>query len=535
MAKILFINPVVRMEDDPKHVPYGIALLAAICNKHGHEVQVFDANAWRPSRADTARVLSADKWDVIGIGGITTTYGYVQFLLSEIDKLEFRPVVLLGGGLLTSMPHDIMELMPRTDLGVVGEAFETIVEILDRLDHGNDDWASVKGVIWRDAHGQNHLNAPRELLANLDSLVYPAWEMFPLDVYFRNSATLFSEEAMMARRRLDINGSFGCSLICRFCFHLGLTGEMTVYDTDEGKRDVTFTYERDIRYHSPDYIVNMIVYLKDKYDVDTISFLDENLMTMNVATGGRWLQDISAKLVEADLQPTHIREERPFDPKSDVGDGIHWSGTSHASLCNPEVLRSMRQSGCSQLVYGLESFNNRILKNLGKGVTAKQNMRAVRMTLEAGIRPIPNQIIGFPSEWFDSIYDTLNAWDELGIVVKPFFATPYPGSEWYYTYKDRILAQYDGNLDAFLRDLGDATNITAVISENFNAVELLGLRELMLRRDRRKMREYETEWIRIHGEPRFPKFVGAGWRDRLAELRNGVREDLYLDPINEKR
>jgi len=522
------------MEDDPKHVPYGIALLAAICDQHGHEVQVFDANAWRPSRFDVIRTLQADNWDVIGIGGITTTYGYVQFLLSEIENLPFRPLVILGGGLLTSIPHDIMNLMPRADLGVVGEAFETIVEVLDRLDHGNDDWDAVSGIIWRDVQGKNHLNPPRELLANLDNLAYPAWDMFPLDIYFRNSQTLFSEEGMLSQRRLDINGSFGCSLICRFCFHLGLTGDMTVYDTADNNRDVVFTYERDVRYHSPDYIVNMICFLKEKYEVDFISFLDENLMTMNVATGGRWLKEISQKIIDAGLQPAHIREGRPLDPSRDIGDGIHWSGTSHASLCNPEIMRLMRQSGCSHLVYGLESFNDRIMKNLGKGVSARQNVRAIQMTLEAGIRPIPNQIMGFPSEWFDSIYDSLDAWDELGIVVKPFFATPYPGSEWYYTYKKRILEQYDGDLDAFLRDLGDATDVTAVISENFSSVELLGLRELMLRRDRRKIREYEREWLKRHGEPEFPKFVAPGWRERLDELRAGTRQSLYVDPLSIK-
>ncbi len=306
MSKILFINPIVRMEDVPKHVPYGIALLAQICDQKGHQVQVFDANAWRPTSEQVIEVLEADRWDVIGIGGISTTYGYVQFLLAEIEKLLFRPFVVLGGGLLTSIPHDIMKLMPRVDLGVVGEAFVTLPEVLDRLDHGNKDWASVKGVIWRDAQQRSHLNAPRELIPDLDTLPYPAWDMFPLEeVYFKNSRMLFSEEGMLAQRRLDINGSFGCSLICRFCFHLGLTGEMTTYETADN-RDVTFTYERDIRYHSPDYIVNMITYVKKKYNVDFISFIDENLMTMNVATGGKWMKEICEKMIQAGLQPAHV-------------------------------------------------------------------------------------------------------------------------------------------------------------------------------------------------------------------------------------
>jgi radical SAM superfamily enzyme YgiQ (UPF0313 family) len=178
-------------------------------------------------------------------------------------------------------------------------------------------------------------------------------------------------------------------------------------------------------------------------------------------------------------------------------------------LAYPEVLQAMKRAGCTYLDYGLESFSDRVLKTIGKGATVKTNERCLKITMEAGIRPIPNQIIGFPDEFFDSLYDNLTFWDRMGIMVKPFFATPYPGSEWYYTYKDRILEQYDGDLEAFILDLGDATKITAVIAHNFNAVELLGLRELMLQRDIKRIREYEQTWRAIHGEPKFSKEVLA--------------------------
>ena len=62
------------------------------------------------------------------------------------------------------------------------------------------------------------------------------------------------------------------------------------------------------------------------------------------------------------------------------------------------------------------------------------------------------------------------------------------------------MEQYDGDMDAFLLDLGDATKLTAVICENFNAVELLGLRELMVNRDMKRIDEYERIWHSIHGE-----------------------------------
>ncbi len=505
MAKVLFINPIVREEGPPEHVPYGMALLAAIIDKRGHQCQIFDANAWRPSDSVLKDVLQADNWDVIGVGGITTTYGYTKKVFRMARELSPRALLVAGGGMLTSMPHDIMRFIPQIDVGVVGEGFETFPEVLEKVDSGAADWMNVLGIVWRDGAGRSHLNGPRALLEDLDSLPFPAWEMFPLDIYFKNSMALYSEEGMQARRRLDINASYGCSLICRFCFHLGISGDMEEIFRHDGERDVAFTYRRNIRWHSPEYVVKLAKYARDRFGVDFIGFLDENLMTMNAFTRWKWMPEICDLWIKEGLQPQCIRDGVEHNP--DTCKGVHWSGTSHASLVKPEVLKKMREAGCSHLIYGLESFSDRILKNLGKGTTARANERAIRITLDAGIRPIPNQIIGFPDDFFDSLRDSVRAWDRMGVMVYPFFATPYPGSEWYFRYKDRIVEQYDGDLEAFLLDLGDATKITAVISENFNAVELLGLRELMVKRDLKRIAQYEKTWRAAHGDPKLPDFV----------------------------
>jgi hypothetical protein len=83
-------------------------------------------------------------------------------------------------------------------------------------------------------------------------------------------------------------------------------------------------------------------------------------------------------------------------------------------------------------------------------------------------------------------------------VVRPFFATPYPGSERFHVYRDRILDQYGGSLEAFLLDLGDATRVTGNICHNFDAVELYGLRELMVNLDYKRIVEYEAKWNAQH-------------------------------------
>ena len=525
MAKVLFINPAIREEDDPKHVPYGIALLVALSMAEDHQVQVFDANAWRLSDRELRQALEADCWDVVAIGSITTAYGYIKNTVESIKQFAPQALVVAGGGFLTSMPRDIMKLLPQVDIGVIGEAFVTFPEVLKQVDQGGADWSEVLGIAWRDSGGRVHLTAPRPLLEDLDSLPYPAWDMFPLDIYWRNSSLLYSEEAFTAERRLDINASYGCSLICRFCFHLGISGDMQYVEGPEGL-DAAFTYDRNIRWHSARYVVDLVKHARDKFGIDFVLFLDENLMTMNAYSRWKWLPEIAELWIKEGLQPRCRREGVPHDPDHCKG-GVHWGGTSHATLIKPDLLKLLHESGCSQLLYGYESFSDRILKNLGKGTTSAQNERSLKLTMDAGIRPIPNQMIGFPDEFFDSIRDSIHAWERTGINCVPFFATPYPGSEWFYTYKDRILEQYGGDMDAFLLDLGDATKITAVISENFNAVELLGLRELMVNRDLKRIDEYEQVWRARHGEPVIPDFVHD------ARTPNGNKYSFHLAPTQQ--
>jgi anaerobic magnesium-protoporphyrin IX monomethyl ester cyclase len=501
MAKVLFINPVVREEDVPRHVPYGIALLSAIAMRDGHQVQVYDQNAWRLGPEVLTQVLGADEWDVVALGGITTAYGSIKNIVRQARAACPKAVIVLGGGVLTSLPREMMSFLPEVDVGVVGEAFVTFPEILTMIDAGGRDWARIKGTASRSAEGRIVLSPERGLMHDLDSLPLPAWELFPLEqAYFPNSQVLFSEEGMLARRRLDINASYGCSLICRYCYHLGIAGDMRYETDDKGDVNVAFdepgAHTRTIRYHSPRYVVNLIKHAHTTYGVDFIGFLDENLMTMDQSSKRTWMKQICQLLIEEGLAPTCVRDGVPHDENCR---GIHWSGTSHATLCNPEILKLMRLAGCSHLVYGYESFSPHVMKTVGKGATPENNIRSFFWTLEAGIRPIPNQIIGFPNEDFASIYQNMDAWKRLGIVVKPFFATPYPGSEWFTVYRDWILRQYEGDLEKYVLDLGDATRITALISHNFNAAELLGLRELMMAFDYKRIREYEAYWRRNHG------------------------------------
>lgn len=493
MAKVLLINPIVREEDVPKHIPYGIALLAAIADKKGHQVQIFDANAWRVGDEVLRQVINADDWDVIGVGGLITTYAHVKRICRIVKEERPKSFLVLGGGVLTSMPREIMTWIPQIDLGVVGEAFVTFPVVLEKIDARDYNFSETLGVCFRDGSGNPHLTKVRPNILDLDCLPYPAWDFLPLDIYFENSQGLFSEEIFTSKKRMDINGSLGCNLVCRYCWHLGTTGDMVIEPDEKGENDVRFSYGRNIRYHSPRYIVDMVKTLVSKHGIDFASFIDENMMTMHVFSKQKWLFELSELWIKEGLQPTCRRDGVPPDENCR---GVHWAGTSHAGLADKKSLAAMYEAGCSHLVYGIESFSPKILKKLGKGSTAQANFRAIKECLEVGIKPIPNVIIGFPEEDFTTIRETAEGMIEMGMYAKPHFATPYPGSQWYYNYKKSIINQYDGDLEKFILELGDASSITAVISHKFSAMDLIGLQQIIYLRDLRLLNQAEKHWAK---------------------------------------
>ena len=127
---------------------------------------------------------------------------------------------------------------------------------------------------------------------------------------------------------------------------------MKITETTNGDRGTSFTYDRKIRWHSPRYIVNLVKYARERFGVDFIGFLDENLMTMHQFSGKKWLTDIADLWISDGLQPQCVRDGVDHDP--DRCHGVHWGGTSHATLVSQHVLKVIKQAGCTHLVYGYE-------------------------------------------------------------------------------------------------------------------------------------------------------------------------------------
>jgi radical SAM superfamily enzyme YgiQ (UPF0313 family) len=220
-------------------------------------------------------------WDMIGIGGLTTTYGYVKDACRLAKKVNSDALLTCGGGVITAQPHDVMKGIPEIDLAFIGEAFVSFPVVLKKIDQKNYNFKDVLGIAYRNTNGECVLNQTAPLIKDLDSLPYPAWDLLPLDIYFENSQSLGSEELYTSKRRIDLNGSLGCSLVCRYCWHLGTTGDMVIEEDETGKNDVKFSYGRTIRYHSPAYMFDAVEELVNRHHIFINKRNEVNIITVN--------------------------------------------------------------------------------------------------------------------------------------------------------------------------------------------------------------------------------------------------------------
>jgi radical SAM superfamily enzyme YgiQ (UPF0313 family) len=108
---------------------------------------------------------------------------------------------------------------------------------------------------------------------------------------------------------------------------------------------------------------------------------------------------------------------------------IVWRCLTRADTVDRDLLKIMRDSGCKEVIIGMESGSDKILNTLRKGTTVKQNLRAMKMVkefmqLKVGV------IVGSPGETWETIRET----EELLKQCPPDFWNvstfmPLPGSD----------------------------------------------------------------------------------------------------------
>lgn len=407
--KISLIFPSYRMREDPvslketkEHLgvipPLSLAYVAAILEKVGCKVELIDASALNLTKSQTLDRINKFCPDFLGFTTTTIDFHNTLEWINYLKEKTDIPVII-GGIHLSVYPAET--LMYKTiDYGVIGEAEETLPELLNYLIN-KDDLGKVKGICYR-RNGDVIINERRPLIKNLDDCPFPARHLLSNEKYYSLISKKKNFTAMITSR--------GCPFHCIFC------------------DNQTIPY----RCRSPKDVVDEMEQCHNLFNINEIDIFDA-LFSVD-----------PTRVIEICRQ---IRQRKLK---------INWSFRTRADLITDAMLDELKGAGCMRIYYGIESGDPVILQNINKKVSIEMVKRVVRLTKKKGIDTFGFFMIGNIGETKETIKKTLDLMLGLPldyVQISPVFSPP--NATLYEMLKERIGRDYwqEYTLDITKRDV----------------------------------------------------------------------------------
>ena len=370
--------------------PQGLAYIAATLLREGHEIEIYNQDVYHYPENHLLHYLDTKKFDVVGLSFIAGYYQYKKALkISEaINRSRNRPFYIIGGHGPTPEPEYFIK-KTGADVVVMGEGEITIIELLNAVKN-KKKFHQIKGIAFKnkDKDSENNkviINKRRPLIEDVDSIAFPAYELFPMEYY----RLLREPNCSKADFVIPVLSGRGCTFKCNFCYRM-----------DKGFRP-----------RSSEHIIEEIKFLKANYGITYIAFSDELFMSSYNRTIELCNDFIKHKI------------------------DIKWDCNGRLNYARKDVLEMMKKAGCVFINYGIEAMDDQILKNMNKALTTRQIIEGIEATLEAGISPGFNIIFGNIGENRETLkkgVEFLLKYDDGAQMrtIRP--VTPYPGCDLYY-------------------------------------------------------------------------------------------------------
>lgn len=383
--KIALVNPPylviyekINIRQDAS-IPLGLLYIAAMLEKAGHEVKVFDPNLHNtplPQLIDEIKLFSPK---LIGLTTVTPTFNSAQKIADELKKNSPESTIVMGGPHVSVLPEESLKLTPAVDFIVIGEGELTIVDLAAAVEKKAANFSEIKGICCRN-NGQITLNPERPGIEDLDTIPYPAYHLLPIKEY---SQSIVYKVKMISA---SVMSSRGCPASCTFCANQ-VTG-------------------RKLRVHSIDYFLGLIYKIASAYGIRHFHILDDNFM----ADQNR-VMEICRRIIKEKL-------------------GITWFIFARTDHCqNVDLLRMMKKAGCVYIQFGIESGNDEVLRQLGKKISKEIMYNACMNCKKSGIDYFNSFMIGNPKDTKETVYETVDYAIKLDSIMAGFnIFIPYPGT-----------------------------------------------------------------------------------------------------------
>jgi radical SAM superfamily enzyme YgiQ (UPF0313 family) len=382
----LFNSPLIgekidKAEEGNEIPRIGIASLAAYLLDRGVSVNIIDS---RDTEIIGVRLMENSP-DIVGIPAYTSEIHDSAYTAKIVRKLLPEATLVVGGPHPSAMPMETLEEFDVFDIAVAGEGEQTMMEL-----SLNNSLESIKGIAYRAKDGAINVNEPRPVISNLDDIAFPAWHLYDMGK-FRVSED--QREGILdfgykkRRMAIQVEAARGCPFDCIFCFRIA---------------------GRLLRYRSPEMVVDEIEKNADRYGPVKIYFIEG---TFGID------KEKTVQLCDAII-------------KRGLNRKIIWEASSRVDVVDKHVLLKMRESGCRNLGFGIESGDPEILRKIGKNTDPKKIVDAIELCNEVGIQVGTTFILGHPYETHDSIVRTIKFARKLPVATANFaIMVPFPGTK----------------------------------------------------------------------------------------------------------
>lgn len=376
--------------------PLWIGLLAAVLRDKGYQIKIIDADAENWGAKETVAELERLNPLLVGIGAIgsnpsaasTPKMVGVHHILNLIKEKKLSCKTFVYGIHASGLPERTLR-EEGSDFVIRGEAFYPVTELLAALKAKKID-LKIKG-LWYLKDGKVVDNGWADVVENLDTLPFVAWDLLPMDKYRAHNWHCFDDIKHRSPYAM-IYSSLGCPFNCHYC---------NIHARYSGKPG--------IRFRSPKRVLEEIDWLYKNYKVRHMKILDE-LFLINE---GRVLE-ICDGLIERNY-------------------GINFWAYARVDTISKEILTKLKKAGINWLAIGIEAGSHEVRKGVSKGRFDKEAVyKAVQMTHEAGIYIIGNFMFGLPGDTLETMQETFDLAIELNCEYVNFYTTmAYPGSPLY--------------------------------------------------------------------------------------------------------
>ena len=276
------------------------------------------------------------------------------FITQIIRSINPNVQIIMGGSAVDiirrTTDENVAKLFKYFDYLIIGEGETSARKLIKAIKNNKEDLSDIENLIY---YQNGKLRFNEEIIECTENLNPPDYDGIDFSMY------------MAAEPMLSYQTSRGCFYgNCAFCNH--------------DKK-----YRHNYRKKSISKVINDLRFLHEKYNIKHFQFVDEA------------------------IEPRYFAEFLNEFEKTELSKEIEWIYYSRVSpFYNEEIVKKAKKCGCRMVMFGVETFNQRLLNHIKKGIVAKQSIENLKLFHQNGIKTHAWLMSILPSETKDEIrYD----------------------------------------------------------------------------------------------------------------------------------